>query len=34
MSDRFTVNHPFIFLMRENGGGGILFLGRIIEPAR
>ena len=34
MSDRFIANHPFIFLIRENGSGSILFLGRIIDPTK
>ena len=34
MDDRFIVDHPFIFLMRDNGSGTVLFLGRIIDPTK
>lgn len=34
MPDRFIANHPFIFLIRDNATGAILFLGRIIDPTK
>jgi serpin B len=32
LSDEFKVDHPFIFMIRDNSTGCLLFLGRIVDP--
>ena len=34
MTRSFRADHPFVFLIRENGSGTILFIGRVIDPTK
>ena len=34
VTERFQADHPFIFLIRDNHSGSVLFLGRVVNPAK